>query len=387
MTLVDDDLAAPEVHPLADQVAIDLLRIARGAAGHGEGALRQLAATLRADPGALAGIALPAGFPPDDLLPDSDHGRIDTVLGVLSTLRDVLVLAPIGLTWWSLRSAFEAYPAGSTESFLTFWRDGGSHPALGSTAIGIVALVMLVMLLTITCHAGERWAELRSSAEDERAELSRLLSLATAVVAASRRGSEAGALANAAEGLRRVSVPMRAAADALRVSVERLAAGSDSRTSERLSAVIAEITATSQETRAALEAVRGALADRTAVLGELSAVRRDIQQDQQDLRDAVAALASTVTTRTAALVAATEKATGDLGAAGGKAVDDLRAALGNALATLAMEQTAQYQILDSLTRLTRALGDALTGLTEQTEAMLPTVGSIARIAERISETT
>ncbi|MFJ9894374.1 hypothetical protein ACIQPR_13765 [Streptomyces sp. NPDC091280] len=154
--------------------------------------LDRIVGDLEAGGATLAGTDLVTAYPPDILLPDAPTRTSATVESWLGVLRDVLVFAPIALTWWRLRDALHAYDATkSRDPFLLGWARGfpeGAPPhrttvTLGTSAIHVTLLIVLVVTLTLVVHMVQRSRDRRLSREDARRELGHELTLATFLLA------------------------------------------------------------------------------------------------------------------------------------------------------------------------------------------------------------
>ncbi|NNN37601.1 hypothetical protein HLK59_46235 [Streptomyces sp. S3(2020)] len=141
----------------------------------------------------LAGADLVVAYPPEVLLPDARPKRWPAVEGWLGVLRDVLVFVPIALTWWRLQDALDAYDdQKSTDPFLLGWARGfpKGDPAepttvtLGTSAVHVTLLVVLVVALTIGLHVLQTIREKQLSREEDRGRLATDLALATFLLAA-----------------------------------------------------------------------------------------------------------------------------------------------------------------------------------------------------------
>lgn len=161
-TDLDWEGAAEEVTSVASQ-----LRGLGARSDQDTWALEALASHL-ADGGAqLAGMDLVAAFPPDQLVPDVPRRR-HGVAELLAVVRDLLVFAPVAITWFVLRKAISAWNAsGSNESLLKFWQ---SHPAsvvpisssAGYVILALVAMGALTVVIAILDRRGAaKVAELR----------------------------------------------------------------------------------------------------------------------------------------------------------------------------------------------------------------------------------
>ena len=111
----------------------------------------ELAQAVEAAEPAVVGVDLVHRYPPEVLLP-GNPGR-GGLLAVLETVRDVLIFAPLALTWYRFSQAVSAYPADSKLSLLDFWRIGadGVEP-LAKSAVAIAGLVAMVIVLTLVLH-------------------------------------------------------------------------------------------------------------------------------------------------------------------------------------------------------------------------------------------
>ncbi|MDQ0598162.1 hypothetical protein QF037_002507 [Streptomyces canus] len=141
----------------------------------------------------LAGTDLVVAYPPEVLLPDAPPKRWSSVEGWLGVLRDVLVFAPIALTWWRLQDALDAYDAQqSTDPFLLGWARGFPHGTppepttvtLGTSAIHVTLFIVLVVALTLGLHILQNIREKQLSREADRGRLGTQLALATLLLAA-----------------------------------------------------------------------------------------------------------------------------------------------------------------------------------------------------------
>jgi hypothetical protein len=182
--------AAPELADVADRLRA---LAERGRAdGTDTRVLDRVVQDLEAGGATLAGSDLVTAYPPDVLLPDAPLKTWTAVESWLGVLRDVLVFAPIALTWWRLRDALAAYDTQqSQDPFLLGWARGfptGNPPdrttvTLGTSAIHVTLLIVLVVALTLVLHMVQRSREKRLSRDDERQQLAAELTLATFLLA------------------------------------------------------------------------------------------------------------------------------------------------------------------------------------------------------------
>lgn len=182
--------AAPELADVADRLRA---LAERGRAdGTDTRVLDRVVQDLEAGGATLTGSDLVTAYPPDVLLPDAPLKTWTAVESWLGVLRDVLVFAPIALTWWRLRDALAAYDTQqSRDPFLLGWARGfpaGNPPerttvTLGTSAIHVTLLIVLVVALTLVLHMVQRSREKRLSRDDERQQLAAELTLATFLLA------------------------------------------------------------------------------------------------------------------------------------------------------------------------------------------------------------
>src|SRR5262249_3865743 len=110
--------------------------------------IEQLAAAVERGEPAVVGVDLLHRFPPEVLLPDPPPRRWQLAT-LLEAARDLSIFAPLALTWYRFSAAVAAYPNGSQQSLLDFWRVGGDGvQPLAVSAVWIAGLVMLVIVLT-----------------------------------------------------------------------------------------------------------------------------------------------------------------------------------------------------------------------------------------------
>ena len=173
-------------------------RHARGTDATGPVLLRRLADDLHPASGRpLAGTDLVAAYPAEALLPEPAPSRaLELVLFWARMLRDVLVFAPILVTWLKLHEALNAYGrAGSEASFLLGWQAGSFRPdhiargvqdfdPLSTTAMWVVVIVAVVIVFAMAVNMCENRLD-RPRFEDERAQITQDLALASHLLAAS----------------------------------------------------------------------------------------------------------------------------------------------------------------------------------------------------------
>jgi hypothetical protein len=86
------------------------------------------------------------------MIPRAGNSLLARVTTVLATTRDVLVFAPIAITWWSLHQALVSWAgAGYPGNLLQYWQrtpDGGL--GLSQAAFWVVGVLALIVVLTVT---------------------------------------------------------------------------------------------------------------------------------------------------------------------------------------------------------------------------------------------
>jgi hypothetical protein len=184
MTQADSSAQLAEIGNRLSRRAVAARR--RGVRGAGIDTLHLLADELRGDGHALAGCDLVTAYPPAVLLPDLANSSFGRAVRWLEVIRDVLVFAPVALTWWQLRNALTAYqhaPEGT--SFLLGWQQGfdGATWSLGTSALLVALVVGVVIALTLCVHLVEAGDERIRSLRRERDELGQDLTHATALLA------------------------------------------------------------------------------------------------------------------------------------------------------------------------------------------------------------
>lgn len=136
---------------LASEVAESLNQLARKP-GYDAGLLAPLAESVQTGRDARAWSEVEMA---DVLSKRRGTDRDPTPLIVLSTLRDLLFLGPIAVTWFELRAAFDAFrsfgSANPDVPFIAAWQRGfdGAGPSFGKVALEIVLLVAAIALLSL----------------------------------------------------------------------------------------------------------------------------------------------------------------------------------------------------------------------------------------------
>ncbi|MGW7005234.1 hypothetical protein ACWGCW_21115 [Streptomyces sp. NPDC054933] len=320
--------------------------------------LERLADDLDAGGAALAGSDLLTAYPPAVLLPDAPP-RIWTALeGWVTVVRDVLVFAPIALTWWRLRDALTAYQRQNTQdTFLLAWARGfpeGSPPGpttttLGSSAAQVTLLIVLVVLLTLLLHLVHRSQEVRLSRETERQQLATDLALATLLLSAPPTPSGKPLDDRA---LRKLAVQLGTSTSQLESALLRA--------SQEIVSVLE--TGPGSKLRTSLDAWTAAaahlsqLAESLTVPGEmvqdLIRLRRETAEDGQRLRTALDALVTSLRQ--------TQEATG--------------------------QEIHRHDLaVASVRELARNLGEALLVFSQRTENLVDSTRSIWQVVDRLDQ--
>ncbi|WP_433830915.1 hypothetical protein ACQP2E_12120 [Actinoplanes sp. CA-015351] len=128
--------------------------------GTNEAALSLLATELHQGGARLAGVDLLAAYPPDLLIDHDAAGRRPRALTIIATVRDLLVFAPIAVTWWSLHQVLDAWSGQNYPgNLLQFWQTRQEGLSLSEAALWVVAILVLVAALTliiVVADSGER---------------------------------------------------------------------------------------------------------------------------------------------------------------------------------------------------------------------------------------
>lgn len=178
--------------------ADEAVKRARGTDTTGPVLLQRLADDLHPASGRpLAGTDLVTAYPAEALLPEPAPSRVlEFVLFWTRLLRDILVFAPILVTWLKLHEALGAYgKAGSEASFLLGWQAGSFRPdhiargvqdfdPLSTTALWVVIIVAVVIVFAMAVNMCENRLD-RPRFEAERAQITQDLALASHLLAAS----------------------------------------------------------------------------------------------------------------------------------------------------------------------------------------------------------
>ncbi|MFG1722639.1 hypothetical protein ACGFII_28835 [Micromonospora chalcea] len=121
------------------------------APGANRSALRALAREIKGGGAKLAGVDLLAAYPPELMIPRAGRASRYRLITALVTIRDLLVFAPIAITWWSLHEVLTAWSgAGYPGNLLQYWQDPpGGGLSLSSAAFAVVAILVAVAVLTL----------------------------------------------------------------------------------------------------------------------------------------------------------------------------------------------------------------------------------------------
>ncbi|MEU9840517.1 hypothetical protein AB0C69_14985 [Actinomadura sp. NPDC048032] len=198
--LTSDDVLSgisARFHRYADRA----LRDSPGEAASGPALLKRLADDL--DPAGgppPTGVDLVAAYPADALLPDPAPRRwLETTLFWGRFFQNVLVFAPIVVTWWKLHDALNAYGRAHSEgSFLLGWQAGSFDPdhirrgvqdfaPLSETAWWVVLTVLVVIAFTALVTTCENLLD-RPRYEAERVQIAQDVALASHLLSGSRDG-------------------------------------------------------------------------------------------------------------------------------------------------------------------------------------------------------
>ncbi|MGV4985971.1 hypothetical protein ACWC0C_06195 [Streptomyces sp. NPDC001709] len=318
--------------------------------------LDHVVADLERGGATLAGTDLVAAYPPEVLLPDAPSKGRGTLEGWLGVARDVLVFAPIALTWWRLRGALAAYDATRSEDpFLLGWARGfpQGHPpepttvTLGTSALHVTLLILAVVVLTLALHALQRSRERRLSREEERGQLATELALATFLLSTPARPAGKPLDSRSAEKL---ASQLNAGTEALQLALHR----------------------TSQEITAALETgpasrIQSALDGWTKTVDELTRMIRALTPPNQLAQELIRLREQTAEDE-AKLRAAIETL-----------VADLR----RAQETTGQEIHRHDQAVAAVRDLARSLGETLLVFTERAENLVDSTRGIWQLVDRL----
>ncbi len=274
--------AAEEVTSVADQ--LDSL----GAqSAKDRWALDALADHLSSGGQRLVGMDLVAAFPPDALVPDVPRRRHGVAEG-LTVARDLLVFAPIAITWFVLRKAISAWNAsGSNESLIKFWQ---SHPASVvpvSTSAGYVILALVVMgALTIVIAILDRRGAAKVA--EQRRRLANVLAVSTIWLAAPAPSSTVSST-----DLARVADRIFTSTKTLDQTMTRVAAALNSTPMDGLADALQEWKKSAAEWSASaqtLTALSKDMKSSTDMITEFVKLRQAIEQKEAELRGALETL-------------------------------------------------------------------------------------------------
>ncbi|MGB9995494.1 hypothetical protein ACPMJQ_13015 [Streptomyces pseudogriseolus] len=328
--------------------------------GRAEGAdtrvLDRIVADLERGGATLAGTDLVTAYPPEVLLPDAPVKGRTTLEGWLGVTRDVLVFAPIALTWWRLRDALDAYRADPGEdAFLLGWARGfpqGSSSesttvTLGTSAVHVTLLILAVAVLTLGVHALQRNRERQLSRAGERRQLATELALATFLLATPGRPAGKPLDSRSAERLAaQLNAGTQQLESALRRTSEEITAVLETGPGSRIQTALDGWTATVDELKGLIRALTppGQLAE------DLVRIREQTAADEARLRTAIETLAG-----------------------------DLRRAQEATGQEIHRHDLAVAAVRD----LARGLGETLVVLTERTEHLVDSTRAIWQLVDRL----
>ena len=250
-------------------------------------ALDALAAQLKSGGQALAGRDLVAAFPPDQLVPDVPRRR-HGVAEALTVVRDLLVFAPVAITWFVLRNAISAWNAsGSSESLIKFWQ---SHPARVvpiSTSAGYVILALIAMggLTVVIAILDRRGA---AKVAEQRRRLANILGVVTIWLAAPAPSSTVSQT-----DLARVADRIFTSTNTLDKTMTRVAAALSSTPMDGLADALTEWKKSAAEWNASaktLTALSKDMKSSTDMITEFVKLRRALEQKEAELRGALETL-------------------------------------------------------------------------------------------------
>lgn len=129
--------------------AADELRLLRSRPGVNQRVVDMLRKELENGGARLRGVDLLAAYPPQVLVTEAG-GRPGLLIPILATVRDLLVFAPIAITWWSLRGVLTAWGKSNYEkNLLEFWQSTDADVTrLSTAALYVVGVLLLVAVLT-----------------------------------------------------------------------------------------------------------------------------------------------------------------------------------------------------------------------------------------------
>ncbi|GIH10881.1 hypothetical protein Rhe02_89480 [Rhizocola hellebori] len=268
---------------------------ARYAAGDGYTVLNELATALSGDRYGVVGVDLVAAYPPEVLLPDRDAALWHRLARFLGMVRDVLIFAPVAITWYYLWQALNS-TGKPGESFLDGWRSGfgGEVTSLGSAALTVAKLVLAVAATTFLVHLLEWMAEARSSLARQRAQLGKALARATLVLAR-RSGSDEGEQVSMAD-IRKLVGQLEASTNTLVQELHRVSQTFDSGPNGAMTAALdkwstaaAGLTAATASLRAPGEQLERFLTAQASMAAHEAAMRKAIEALVQQVQQATQA--------------------------------------------------------------------------------------------------
>jgi hypothetical protein len=268
-------MSTPDLNWVAAEVA--------ALAGNGDpdrAALALLAGELHNGGGRLAGVDLLSAYPPSVLLPGKPRRR-HGFAEVVAVLRDLMIFAPVAITWFVLRKAVSAWnSSGSSESLLKYWQ---SHPEsvvpLSQSALYVVAALVAVGVLTVLVAILDRRGEEKLVAERQR--LATALAVGTLVLAASAPSASVSA-----RDLSRLADKIYVSTEGLGRTMARIAASLDTGPTGGLGAALDRWNASA----ASLAKLGANIAAPTKLIEEFITFRKTVEQDEARLRSALGVL-------------------------------------------------------------------------------------------------
>lgn len=274
--------AAKEVTSVANQ-----LRSLGAQSEQDRWALDALADHLKSGGQRLVGMDLVAAFPPGELVPDVPRRR-HGVAEFLTVARDLLVFAPVAITWFVLRKAISAWNAsGSNESLIKFWQ---SHPASVvpiSTSAGYVILALVAMgALTIVIAILDRQGAAKVA--EQRRRLANILAVSTIWLATPTPSSTVSST-----DLARVADRIFTSTKTLDETMTRVAASLNSAPMGGLAEALKDWKKSADEWNASartLTALSKDMKTSTDMITEFVKLRRALEQKEAELRRALETL-------------------------------------------------------------------------------------------------
>lgn len=316
-------MSTPDLNSVAVEVA--------ALAGNGDpdrAALALLADELHNGGGRLAGVDLLSAYPPSLLLPDKPRRR-HGFAEVVAVVRDLMIFAPVAITWFVLRKAVSAWnSSGSSESLLKYWQ---SHPEsvvpLSQSALYVIVALVAVGVLTVMVAILDRSGEEKLIAERQR--LATALAVGTLALAAPTSSTSVSA-----RDLSRLADKIYVSTEGLGRTMTRIAASLDTGPTGGLGAALDRWNTSAASLTNSLTKLGANIEAPTKLIEEFINFRKAVEEDEARLRSALGVLI--------------------------KQLDDM-AQLSSA------ETLAHGRVADSVRDATRQLATALDTFTDRTE--------------------